>query len=318
MSIRLHSKALAALLTLLLALVVPACGSDDGGGGGGGGDGSNGDAAELLDKALKKQVDTADVKLDFSGEVKAENAPQGPIKLSLEGPYKSNGQKALPSLDWKVAFEGSSIKLDGRLIVTENNAFVEYQGRTYEVGTALYDRVSKLYAQQSQEPLSLDALGLEPASWFDDPEVGDGDDIGGDSTQKVSGAVDVGAFVKDLSDALQSPALKQRLEAQGSPVPKAPTKAEIKEAEETFKKLTVALNVDEDDFLRRLALEGDLENPDKPSEQANGSFDVTLESVNEGADIKAPSKARPITELLQQFRGLGGGGLGGGRPDIAP
>ena len=57
------------------------------------------------------------------------------MKLSLAGPYKSNGKGQLPSADMALKVEGAGPPpIEGRLISTGKNAFVEYGGETYEVG----------------------------------------------------------------------------------------------------------------------------------------------------------------------------------------
>ena len=40
--------------------------------------------------------------------------------------------------------------------------------------------------QQPDEQPTLKSFGLDPATWLEDPEVKDGDDIGGDATQVVT------------------------------------------------------------------------------------------------------------------------------------
>ena len=197
------------IATLALAAVAAGCGGD-------GGSGGSDDAEALLDKAFAKEVDSADLKIDMSADLEGVQQLSGPISLTIEGPYKSQGKEKLPLFDWDISAQGSGQSFSGGLVVTADNAFVEFQGTNYEVGTELFKSYTdQLEAQTAQGPQSLKALGVDPASWLDDPEVEDGQEIGGDSTQVITGDVNVERAVKDFFDVLKSPAIKRQLEAQG-------------------------------------------------------------------------------------------------------
>ena len=65
---------------------------------------------------------------------------QGPIR-------RADRSLELPQVDLSVrrrSGRDQSVDLDGGLIATEDNAFVEYQGEVYEVGTPLLERFSAL------------------------------------------------------------------------------------------------------------------------------------------------------------------------------
>ena len=130
-------------------------------------------------------------------------------------------------LDWDVKVAGAGPDLDAGLIVTDDNAYVEFRGQNYEVGEQLFSQLKRSFAQQQKQAggqQSLKQLGIDPADWLEDPKVEDGEDIGGDSTRKVSGDVDVEAGGRrTCSSALRSPALRSQLESQGQTVPQIPT-----------------------------------------------------------------------------------------------
>ena len=154
------------IATLALAAVAAGCGGD-------GGSGSSEDAEALLDKAFSQEVKSADLKIDMSADLEGVQQLSGPLALTIEGPYKSQGKKKLPLLAWDVSVQGGGQSFSGGLVVTADNAFVEFQGTNYEVGTELFTSyTSELEAQDAQGPQSLKALGVDPASWLDDPEGG--------------------------------------------------------------------------------------------------------------------------------------------------
>ena len=300
-----RSRLLALLATLALALA--GCGGD------GGGDGSK-DARVLLQKAFEKQVNSADLRLDLKADLEGLDQLKGPISLSIEGPFKSNGPKELPNLDWDVKVRGLGQDIDAGLIVTGNNAYVEFMGQSYEVGEQLFSQVKRSFIQQQSQSggqQSLKQFGIDPEEWLDDPKVEDGEDVGGDSTRKVSGDVDVKQVVKDVLEALRSPALRRQLESQGQTVPQIPDVGDdtIDKVADAIKELRFEVNVDGNDIARRVFAEAEFDVPEDADagalEGGKVSFEYVLEKVGIDPDIKAPSNPQPLGILLRQF-GLGG------------
>lgn len=296
-------------LLVVLVLALGGCGGDDGGG-----EGSK-EARTLLEKAFSKQVDSAELKLDVKADLEGLDQLKGPITLNVSGPFKSRGEKALPVLDWdvKVRFAGQTI--DAGIIVADDNAYVSFRGQAFEVGEQLFSQLKKSFAQQQkqtgQQP-SLKRFGIDPAGWLDDPEVEDGEDIGGDATRKISGDVDVRQVVKDVLGALRSPALRRQLESQGQVVPPVPevSDEDIDKVADAVKELRFEVNVDENDVARRLFAEADFDVPEDTNAGAlkggKVTFAFVLEKVGVDPKIEAPEDPQPLGALLGQF-GLGGG-----------
>ncbi len=305
---------LALVATLAVVLIGAGCGGDDGGG-------SSDDASALLEKAFSTQVDSGELKLDLEAEIDGLAQLNGPLSLSLSGPFKSNGAKTIPVLDWDVVAEGAGQSFDIGVTVTEDNAFVEYQGESYEVGTELFTQFKEQYAaQQPDEQPTLKSFGLDPATWLQDPKVEDGDEIGGDATQVVTGSVDVEKVVRDIYSLTKSDAFRQQLESQGQTVPEIPEPSDedIKQIVDAVDELTVEVNVDENDVARRVSISADFTVPEGTGDgEVKGgslSFGYTLEEVGIDPQIEAPANAKPLSELTQQFAPL----LGGGIPQTTP
>ncbi len=109
----------------------------------------------------------------------------------------------------KAKFAGQTI--DAGMVVTEDNAYVSFRGQDYEVGEQLFSQLKSSFARQQKQAggqQSLKQFGIDPTDWLKDPKVEDGEDIGGDSTQKISGDVDAEKVVEDVLGALRSPALR--------------------------------------------------------------------------------------------------------------
>jgi len=300
-----HRRILALLAVLVLALA--GCGGDDGGG-----EGSD-DARSLLKKAFSKQVESADLKLDFKAELDGVEQLRGPLSLTLKGPFKNNGDKKLPTLDWDISAQGAGQKLSAGLTVTEDNAYVSFQGQDYEAGRQFFEQITKSFGQRKpSNEQSLKQFGVDPETWLEDPKVEDGEDIGGDSTRKISGKVDVRKVVQDGLDLLRSPALRRQLQSQGQTVPQIPEvkDKDIDRIEDAINELKFEVNVDENDIARRLFAQAKFEVPEQAD--AGGlkggdiSFGFVLEEVGIDPEIKAPANPQPLSGLLGRF-GLGGG-----------
>jgi len=276
-------------LLLLLALIA-GCGGDSGG------SSSGQSASEVLKKAGTQTAKSADVKLELEASVKGAEGFDGPAKFSLEGPYRSNGPKTLPDLDWKLHAEGDGQKFDARLITTRDNAWVEYEGKTYEVGSQLVASFTRRLQSQPSNPQSLRSLNLE--QWFDDPEVEDAE-AGGVPTTRVSGDVDVRKVLESVAEVMQKSV------PSGQPTPQLPD-AVIDEIAESVKKAHVETDVGrEDGIVRRNAMELSFEVPEGRRAQAKGleGGDVKLvfeqSDVNGDQRVQRPSNALPIQELLR-------------------
>lgn len=294
------------LALLALAAAGSGCGSDDDGG-------DTAQAKQLLDRAFAKNADSGELDLQVKAEVEGVRSLKGPLALRLTGPFKSAGAKRLPLLDWDVSFNGAGQRLVGGVISTESNAYLIFQQQAFELGEDSFARLSeRLRLSERERPLTPGGLGIDPGAWLKDAEVEDGDSIGGDSTRKISGSIDVRKALRDVVDVIDSPAVRRRLERQGQPALPKPREKDLKQLEDAVEDVDVEMNVDENDFLRRFLAEvqfnaeGEGDNPDVKGKL---SFDYVLRKVGGDPVIRAPGGARPLRELLG---GLAPGLLGGG------
>ncbi len=305
-SFRFRTRTAPLLAVVALALGGAGCGSDDGD------DGSSRDAKALLSDTFTKKVDSGDLELRMKADVEGVKSLEDPVSMTLDGPFKSNGTKKLPTLDWNFVFDGAGQKITGGLIATRDNAFLELQGQAYEVGEDLFARLSREVAStQPGRPASPGKLGMHPERWLEDPKVEDGDPIGGEETRRITGSVDVRKVVQDFVNLLESPAVRKQLERQGQSgqVPKA-SESDIKKIEDAVEDADVEMAVDDNDVLRRFAAVVDFDVPDEGdgSDDLTGKLDLSyvLRKVGTDPAIRTPTDPRPLSELLGGF-GLGGG-----------
>ena len=297
--------------------------------GGGGGDE---DPREVLDATFSgdKQIDSG--VFDVGIEVESEGGEdEGKLQLNLGGPFQG-ADDGFPSfqVDAEADLEGSQEFSGGLgLISTGDSAFVSFQEQAYQVPQQAFNqfaqRFTQLQRQSEQEGGSegaglLSSLGINPAAWLTDLSNEGREDVDGAETIHVSGQADVPKLVEDL----------KRI-AENAPQATGGLAPEQLDELDQLTELVQTADFDiysgaDDEILRRLDASIELTPPG--SEDAPDSlrvdFSLTFSELNEPQQIEAPSDARPLGELLQQFgldanslgdlgQALGGGGAGSGQ-----
>jgi hypothetical protein len=315
---------IAALVALATAL--SACG---------GGGGSNGDAEETIDSATLQGIESG--RLDLAVKLSAKGEDGGNLDLDLSGAFQGEGQGELPQLDGSATAKGKlggrKIDFDGGLVLLPNTAFVDYEGTTYEVDPTTYSFVESAIQQAQREgggegedggtTACQEEFGdLEFSEFVENAEDEGSADVGGESTTKVSGELDVPALLEQASEIADSPACSAQLSAAGE-LPSGDELDESKqEVEKAVKRANVELYVGDDGIVRRFVIQTRIE----PQNGGDGpgsvdlNLDLRLTEVNEGQQISAPGgKAKPLSdlflelnvnpiELLEQLQGEGEAG----------
>lgn len=313
------------LLAALFALTTSfaACGSED-----------SGSPEAILDEATFKGAKSGDI--DASLAVDAKGPEGGDLDISLSGPFQDGGKGQPPRLSLTVEAKGDMaderIDFEAGLVLLPNKAYVSYDGVDYEVDPTTFSFVKSLLEEAQKEGgQAADAAACQEAA--SELEVGDFVDnlsdegkakVGGTSTTKVSGDLDVSGALDSLVDLSNDPACESQLSQVEGPF--ALTDQGIEEArdqlESAIKSAPIEVDVGDDDIVRRVVTQLDIE-PDEPGsgpERIEADFDLTLTGVNEEQSIVAPSKARPLNDLFLKLKvnpiellGLleGGGGASG-------
>jgi len=306
----------AILLALLatLALGVAACGS--------GGDeaSEDTDVNTLLSDTFKGEKDVKSGKLDLKLNIDAKGAEgvNGPVTLSIGGPFQSEGAKELPKFDIDFAFEGAGQSIKAGLTSTGTKGFVNFQGSDYVVSDQVFKQFKAGYEQaqsqsKQQKNQSLSSLGLNPSEWLTNP-TNEGDaKVGDDDTIKITGGVDVNKLLDDVNQALKK---TRELGVQGTQqLPTQLTAEQKKQVADSVKDPKVEIYTGkEDKILRRMVISLGIVPPagSGSSGSANLKLDLSISDLNEDQEISEPSGAKPFDQLLSQLGGLGLGGLGAG------
>ena len=307
----------AILLALLatLALGVAACG-----GGGGDAASEDTDVDTLLSDTFNgkdKKIESGKLAVKLDVDAKGAEGVNGPITLSVGGPFQSQGAKKLPKFDIDFAFEGAGQSIKAGLTSTGTKGFVNFQGNEYVVSDQVFNQFKAGYEQaQSQskknETQSLSSLGLDPRQWLTNPKNEGDAKVGDDDTIKITGGVDVNKLLDDVNQALKK---TRDLGVQGTQqLPTELTAEQRKQVTDAVKDPKVEIYTGkEDKILRRMVISLGIVAPEGSgaSGSANIKFDLAISDLNEDQKISEPSGAKPFDQLLSQLGGLGLGGLGG-------
>ena len=124
------SRIRTALVVCALALPIPAaiagCGGDDS-------SSSDEDPQTVLDETFNNDTKVTSGDLQLNASLSAEGDQGGQLDVSLGGPFQGdpNDENAIPQLDWTASLSGQgagqSIDFSGGLVVTDDNAYVEYK-----------------------------------------------------------------------------------------------------------------------------------------------------------------------------------------------
>lgn len=307
------------LLALVTAVALVACG---------GGAQEEYDAEGLLDRAFRRSLRSADVKLDARVEIEGLEGLERPVQLEAAGPYIAGGG-GLPRLDvdLKIGAQGAGQTIETGLLSTGDRAFLKFGGEFYEQPRKDVERANRELLEQSGEggAGSLRELGLDPRSWVVEAREEGADEVAGVETRHLSGKLDVRTVLADFNELVE-----RFSEAVGGVVPGTPGKLSDEDLDRLAKvvrnpSFDVYVATD-DDAIRRVSASLEFVVPEagRPrfGEVESGSlrFSVELGDLNGDQRVAAPAKARPIEDLATQLGGLDAlrNGLGADPPQQAP
>jgi hypothetical protein len=303
------------LLCLLgaLAVLVAACG-------GGTKASSSTNVNTLLAKTFNGNKKVKSGKLDLSLQVNAKGTQgaNGPISLSLAGPFQTQGKGKLPKFKIDFAFAGTGQSIKAGLTSTGDKGFVNFQGQDYAVSDPIFKQFRAGYEQAQKQGKtqnqSLTSLGLDPRKWLTNPKNEGDAKVGDEDVIKITGGVDVGRLLDDVNRALTK---ARSLGVQGTQqLPAQLTAAQKKQVTDAVENPRVEIYTGKSDtILRRMVVALGIVAPKGSTSSAGQSADLKLDlaitNLNEDQSISAPPNPKSFDELSSRLGGLGLGGLGG-------
>ncbi len=303
----------ALLLLLFAALALASCGGGD----------DKEDVQDVLDKAFGSSIESADLEVDASVQVKGSPGLERPLRFTATGPFRTNEGK-LPSADieLKIGADGGGQTITTGFLSTGDRAFLKFQDVYYEQPASQVAKANRSIEQNQGKRGSLGTLGLDPRSWLGEAKDEGEEEIGGVKTRHVSGTLEVEAVMRNLNSFVRRSGAA--LGGATGEAPPEPLSAEdIRKVGEVVRDPTFHVYVGEDDdIIRRIAGKIEFDVPEESREGLGGIESGTVEiqvefsNVNGDQAIEAPARARPIADLT---RTLGGGGplpgVGGSEPE---
>lgn len=260
-----------------------------------------------------------DVKLDISSS----EGDEGELSAQLQGPFQSNGDDRLPSVDFDVSASidsagSSGFDFDGGLTLTTDGAWVNFQGTDFQLDDATFQALEAAYeqsaAQHDDRPDgSLEQFGVDPRDWVTGLTNEGTEDRDGTEVVHVSGDVDLPKLVADLDDVARQTGAATSL-----------TPADLHALARSVTGATVDVYAaTSDDSLREIDLGLTLADPRGGSGELDADLSIAISDAGVGQDIAAPENARPLDDLLSQIPGaaqalgFAGAPAAGGQPPTA-
>ncbi len=279
------TKRAALLASLVLTLAASACG-----GSGGGAANPN----EALSETASKlgDIESGDLKFKLLVDPREEG---GDFGFELSGPFKLGEDGELPVAE----IEYTQIADDERETVTVTStgkdAYITVDGTAYELSDEQEDRLRSSAPSQGGSGGEGGLGELKIDDWLRDAESSGGDEVGGDSTDKIEADLDVVAALNDLM------ALVGRFA--GSREPIGGEEAQLLRESVRDAKIEI-LTGKEDRLLRRLRITAEFdpqlaEELDELARAAGAKveFELEIANPNEPVTVEAPPDPRPASEL---------------------
>lgn len=299
---RLRIPALLASLALA-ATVLSACG--------GGSDHSNEDPNKVVERATLEGIKSGE--LELSLHAKSEGKEAGEVDVSLSGPFQSGPAGELPEAQLEASVkgkgEGESIDFEGGVTLMRDRAFVGYEGDEYEVDPTTFGFLKSSIEQAQQQSGSEGAdvtacqkaaEGIKFSQFMKNLENQGSSEVGGTSTTKVSGELDVSGAIDTIDKLAEDPACASQLEAAGK-LPLSELEEAKSEVASSLKTAHMDIYVGDDNIVRKVDAELLIEPKGGKGEKIEVEFELSLSGVNEQQTISAPASAKPLEELFKKL-----------------
>lgn len=246
--------------------------------------------ASVVGRAVQQDIKSAQLRItaDFKGSQ--------PGSFEITGPYRSNGPGKLASFDWTVNADiAGGRPVDAEVISSGRNLFVEYRGRTYEVGERRVARYLRREARSQGEKVDglgdLERLGIDLDKWFPESSGPQDATLNGEPTTRVTGRLDASAALQDVAALIRRPELRRQL----GPQARRLTPRQVKLLANVFEDPRMEIQVGrEDGKFRRIAA---------TTKIAGNLLRIAAEwtRVDQPVTIEAPAKGLPIKRLLRRL-----------------
>jgi hypothetical protein len=220
------------------------------------------------------------------------------LKLEISGPYRRNGPGQLADMDLDIRASAGDHVIKAGLITNRDNAWLEWDGTTYEIGKdAVAKYLGEQKARRQQGHQKLNALDIKPVDWLREIDVTNGLSDGVE-TDHIIAEVEVDDLLVSLQRFFNDSILADKL---GTLTLSAEDKQKIEQA---ITMSNVSIDIGEDDYIfRRADLQADFTVPADMQDNRHGitggrvSLVLAQTHVNDGQVITPPKNAKPFLDL---------------------
>jgi hypothetical protein len=286
------------------------------------GGGSSGSAQALLDETFSghTQIESGNIKLSFALGATGSSASSKPLAVVLSGPFQSVGAGKLPRFALQLQLNAAGHGLQAGATSTGSAIFVELAGTWFSTPANTYKALEEGYAQATRKASdakvrsTFSSLGIEPGRWLSHPTKVGTATVGGEPTVHLAAAVDIPAFLADvtkLSQAGSTLGLGAVPGATGAGGTLSPTV--IGELAKSIKSAHVDVYTGQSDhLLRRLEVTATVTGTPQTQTllggltSANLKVQLEFSDLNKAQTILAPSNPESPTQLLPALQQLVG------------
>jgi len=303
---------LALTAVLAAALALASCGGDN----------SSADAKKLLKETFTgdHKVQSGKLVVNLDLEIERSNGQKTPIKVSLSGPFQSQGKGKIPQFDLSAQIQASGQNINAGATTDGKQGWIEFNNQAYSIPPNVWDQFVAGYTRAQNRSSSrnqglgtLKSLGIDPEQWLKDPKVEGDEQVGGVETTHISTGVDVNKLL-DSVNALASKAGSLGNNAKLSQFKSGIPQSQRKKVVDAVKSADVDVYTGKDDkTLRKIAISVDIEPGSGQVKSADVNLSIEIDDLNQPQTITPPANAKPLSDLTSSLGGSGLlGGLGGG------
>lgn len=307
--------------TGLVALAVGACG-----GSGSGSDPSNASnssdsasAATLLKETFtgSHKVDSGVVDMTLTVTPHDSSLISGPIVLSLNGPFQSEGADKLPDADITVSLQAEGEKGSAQVISAGGNGYVVLGGTAYSLPASALKQLESSMSSAggagagSSSSAELKQLGINPLHWLSNPTVAGQTELNGEETTHIHADVSPAPMLSDISKLLGKAGQLGMNTGSSKDVPtKIPAATQRQIAHALGKPSFDVWTGTSDQTLRKFAISASIPVTGSASSSLGGmtSADIALtfqySDLNQPQTIQAPANPQPFKALRTQVDSL--------------
>ncbi|HEX5308476.1 MAG TPA: hypothetical protein VFW38_05275 [Solirubrobacteraceae bacterium] len=156
------------------------------------------------------QIESGKIDLAFSLAASGSHASTQPMSVHLSGPFQSEGAGKLPHFSLALQASVGGHTLGAGATATGSALYVQIAGAWFSTPSSTYKAIEEGFAHASSKASTskvqstFSSLGIDPGKWLAEPSDAGTATVDGVETVHLTAAVDVPAFLADVSKLSQA------------------------------------------------------------------------------------------------------------------